>query len=89
MAQRRRQSGAIERFSGSIIPEPILTGLEAVYDEVAGLPKVRGGVLVWRRIAAADMAAFGAAPQMKPPLASSKTFDTSRSTRNSVRVDAF
>src|SRR5262249_26105149 len=59
---RRRQRGAVERPSGSIVPEPVLTRLEACYDEVAGLAKMRSGVLVWRRIATADVAAFGAAP---------------------------
>jgi len=56
---------------------------------VASLAKVRCSVLVWRRIATADVAAFGAAPQMEPPLASSETLDTSRSTWNGVRVNAF
>jgi hypothetical protein len=50
---------------------------------------MRSGVLVWRRIATADVAAFGTAPQMEPPLASSKTLDTSRSTWNGVRINAF
>src|SRR5258708_28153763 len=82
---RRRQPGAVERLSGSIIPEPVLTRLEACYDKVASLAKVRSGVLVWRRIATADVAAFGAAPQMEPPLASSKTLDTSRFTLNGLK----
>ena len=72
-----------------MVPEPVLTRLEACYDEVASLAKMRSGVLVWRRIATADVAAFGATPQMEPPLASSKTLDTSRSTWNGVRVNAF
>src|SRR5258708_25400727 len=76
---RQRQPGAVERLSGSIVPEPIR--LEACYDKVASLAKMRCSVLVWRRIATADVAAFGAAPQMEPPLAS-KTLDTSRSTWN-------
>jgi len=86
---RQRQLGAVERLSGSIVPEPILTRLEACYDKVASLAKMRCSVLVWRRIATADVAAFGATPQMEPPLASSKTLDTSRSTWNGVRVNAF
>src|SRR5258706_10492950 len=83
---RRRQPGAVERLSGCIVPEPVLTRLEACYDKVASLAKVRSGVLVWRRIATADVPAFGAAPQMEPLLANSKTLDTSCSTRNGVRV---
>jgi hypothetical protein len=71
------------------MPKPVLAGLEARDDEVPGLPEVCSGMLVRRRIAAADVAALGAAPKMKPPLTSSKTLDTSRSTRNGVRVDAF
>src|SRR5258706_6229266 len=70
---RQRQPGAVERLSGSIVPEPVLTRLEACYDEMASLAKMRSGVLVWGRIATADVAAFGATPQMEPPLASSKT----------------
>jgi hypothetical protein len=50
---------------------------------------MRSRVLVWQRIATADVAAFGAAPQMEPPLASSKTLDTSRSIWNGVGVNAF
>src|SRR5258708_21614725 len=69
---RQRQPGAVERLSGSIVPEPILTRLEACYDKVASLATMRCSVLVCRRIATAYVAAFGASPHMEPPLASSK-----------------
>jgi hypothetical protein len=80
--RRGRESGAIERFSRPVIPEPVLSGLKARDDEVAGLSEVRGRMLVRRRIAAADVAALGAAPQVEPPLSGGKTFDTSRPGRN-------
>src|SRR6266851_4406999 len=83
------QSGAIERLCRPIIPKPVLSGLEARDDEMAGLSEVRGRVLVWRRVAAADVTALRTAPQVEPPQTGSKAFDTSRSARNSLRVDAF
>jgi hypothetical protein len=71
-----------------IIPEPILTRLEARNDEVPSLPEVRSGVPVRRSIAATDVTALGAAPQMKPPLTGGKTFNASRSAWNGMTVDA-
>ena len=78
-----RQSRAIERLFRAVIPKPVLSGLEARDDEVAGLSEVRSRVLVRRRIAAADVTALGAAPQVEPPLSGGKAFDTSRPARNS------
>jgi hypothetical protein len=77
----------VECLACPIIPEPILTRFEACNDEVPSRPEVRSGVLVWRRIAAADVTALGAAPQMKPPLTGGKTFNTSRSAWNGMTVD--
>src|SRR5258707_966828 len=86
---RRRELGPGEWLPSSMAPIPILVSLKARFDKAASLARGSSGVLVWRRIATADVPAFGAAPQMEPPLASSKTLDTSCPTWNGVRVNAF
>jgi hypothetical protein len=44
-------------------------------------------MLIWRRIAAADVTAFGASAKMQPPSAHSQAFDATRSAWLGRRVD--
>src|ERR1022692_2479021 len=71
---RRGQRRPGEGFLGLVVPEPLFTGFEALHDRMAGSPPVQGGVLGGRGIAAADMPALGAAPQVYPPASSRVTF---------------
>lgn len=49
--------------------------------------KMLGGMLVRRAVAAADVTALCAAPQMKPPCAGSQTFFATGSRRFRRRID--
>src|SRR5690242_17088993 len=62
-------------FAGVVVPEPVLTRLETLHDWVAGGLPVRGGVLRWRGVAAADVSALGAAAQVNPPPADGVALD--------------
>jgi hypothetical protein len=78
---------AVDEFLRAIVVKPPLTRLETRDDRMA-----RGGVmfrcvLIWRRVAAADVTAFGASAKMKPPCAHSQTFDATGSAWLDRRVD--
>jgi phosphodiesterase/alkaline phosphatase D-like protein len=89
MRVRAGQLGAIDKFARAIVVEPVFSGLEAVDDGVAGGGVVLGGMLVWRRIAAADVAALGAAAQMQPPTVLCHAFDATRAAGFRVQIYAF
>jgi hypothetical protein len=57
----------VEVIVEGVVPEPILVRLEALDYGVPRRVRVATGVLRWRRIAAPDVAARGAPPQMEPP----------------------
>src|SRR5437660_1456251 len=59
----------IERHVVHVAPRPILSGLERPHDRVTGPAEVRGGVLVLRVVAAADVPARHAEPQVDPRIA--------------------
>src|SRR5678815_2019277 len=61
-----------------IAESPILTGLETLYHWMICRANVRRGVLVGRAVAAADVTAGEAAPQVNPPRAGFETLLTSR-----------
>ena len=45
------------------------------------------GMPFWRIIAATDVTAFGAAPQVEPPATLRETFDAAAAGRGNLRVD--
>ena len=55
--------------SSDVTPAPCFTRLERPHDRMCGRMKVPGGMLVLRRVAAADMSAGQADAQMHPPIA--------------------
>src|SRR4051794_35199362 len=61
------QPGAVVVVLGRVVPEPVLAGLEALDDGMTGLGRVLGRVLHRGRVAAADVPALRAAPQVDPP----------------------
>jgi hypothetical protein len=58
----------------NIAPAPIFSGLERLDDRVLGFMKVLGGVLVFGRIAAADVAAFQTQAQVHPGVSHFEAF---------------
>jgi hypothetical protein len=67
-----------------VTPSPVLTGLERADDRVAAAMEVLRSVLVLRLIAAADVPADHAEPQVHPTVASLKALFASVSIRLNV-----
>jgi hypothetical protein len=88
MPARRCQIHAVNGESFLVVVEPVLTGLKAGNYRMLAKMKVLGRVLAGRAVATAYMPAFGAAPQMKPPSATSQTFDATISAWACSRVDS-
>lgn len=59
-------SGKIQFELIDVAPAPILAGLKRLDDRMRGVMKVLGGVLVFRRIAAANVSALQAQSQVDP-----------------------
>ena len=78
---------AVEHLTGSEAVEPVLPGFEALHDRVSGLDGVLTGVAAERVVAAADVAALGASPQVEPPGPGGFAFDATRSARRNAGVD--
>lgn len=57
----------LEHLIGAEVVKPSFTRLEAGDDGVARFLEVAAGMLVWAAVATTNMAALGAAAQVKPP----------------------
>src|SRR5579875_2146922 len=66
-AQRRRKCRAVRVVLSPVVPEPVLARLEAPDHRVPGAGEVRARMLARRGVAAADVPAGRAPPQMEPP----------------------
>jgi hypothetical protein len=66
---RIQYSGEIQLHLINVTPAPILAGLKRLYDGMLRVMKVLGRMLVLRRVAAANVAAFQAQSQMDPAIA--------------------
>src|SRR5215469_145760 len=89
MVFRWRQFGAVAvKLVGLEAPEPVLTRLEASDDRVPGRGGVGARVLGRRCVAAADVPALGAPPQVEPPAAARLAFHAPRTTRWYGRIDS-
>src|SRR5438876_10649646 len=60
---RRRERRTFECLLADVVPEPALAWLEAPDYVASSAPGMTGGVLPWRRVAAADVAAPGPSAQ--------------------------
>jgi hypothetical protein len=89
MRVRRVKLGTSEGLFCTIVVKPMLAGLEARDNRVTRFGKMSRGVLIGGTITAADVPAFGASAQMKPPSARSQALDTPGSARPNRRVNAF
>ena len=65
----REKLRAIHRSLVEVVPKPVFAGLVALRDRMARVPSMLATVLVGRRIAAANVAAGRAAPEVEPPRA--------------------
>ena len=59
-------SGKVQFEFVDVAPTPGLAGLERLHDRVFGAVEVLGGMFVFRGVAATDMAALQAQPQVHP-----------------------
>jgi hypothetical protein len=67
MVTRPSEGGSTTDLLGGVVPEPLFAWLEALNDRVSSGLSVRRGVLSRRGVTAANVATFGAAPQVEPP----------------------
>src|SRR4030081_346867 len=81
---RRRPVRKVEHHFVDITPTPSFRRIISFDDRVPGCAKMFGGVSVWRLIAAPDMAAGAADPQVQPGVAQFQAFFAPGSTRNNV-----
>src|SRR2546421_7047820 len=84
---RRLALREIEQHLVDIAPAPAFRRIVAFDDGMAGCMEMRGCVLVRGIVAATDMAAAAADPQMQPPAAALQTFLAAKRTRRD-RLDA-
>ncbi len=86
----RREDGTLQELFGRVIPEPVLAGLKALGDRVSFSGGMATRVLRRRRVAAADMTASCAAPEMEPPaILGGEALDAPGATRRCLEIDVF
>jgi hypothetical protein len=83
-----RESLAFNLALGLEVPKPPFTRFEALHDGMPGGVEMFARVLVWRAVAAADVAAFRTAAKMKPPVAGGQALHASGATWRNVGVNA-
>src|SRR5437016_5029852 len=87
VAVRWSKLGTLHGLLYSKAPVPVLAWFEALDDGMPGLRGVSAGVLRRRRVAASDMPALRAAPQVKPPTALRQTLNAAGSTGRNQGID--
>jgi hypothetical protein len=87
MMRWRSEPRSIGELLGAIVVEPLLTGLEALNYRVAAVLDVMARVLRGRGVAAADVTALRAPPQMQPPATLGKALDTTRRAGRNQSLD--
>ena len=89
MRVRRKQFHTFDHPLLLVIVEPILARLEARDDRMSGLFRMLGCMLAGRTVAAADVATFRTAAEVKPPaLRRRHAFHTPSATGFRRRVDS-
>lgn len=83
----RSQGGTLVEVTGRIVEEPLLVRLIASNHRMVGMLRVSSGMLTRRGVAATDVPALCAPPQMKPPPSRLETLGASVATRPHARVD--
>lgn len=87
VVRRWRERRADGIALGDVIPEPVLAGLVALGDPVAGFGGVAAGVPGRRRVAAAHVATACAATKMKPPPVRGQAFGAARTAGRNRWID--
>src|SRR5579871_5174489 len=67
MPARRRDARTVHEIAGFVIVEPRFAGLKARNDRVPRFVKMRRRMFAQRLVAASDVTALRASPQMEPP----------------------
>src|SRR5215218_4710167 len=88
VGRRGHERRALQVVLVDVVPEPVLTRLEAAHHRMPGLRGVGPGVLGRRGVAAADVPALRAAAQVEPPPAGLLALDAAGPARPSGGVDA-
>ena len=70
------RSSKLEHYLVDVTPTPVFIRLEGLDNRVVGRVEMPGGVLILRRIAAADMPAFETEAQVYPRIPDSQTILT-------------
>src|SRR6476660_9634139 len=87
MMRGRRECRTFVLLFALVVPEPVLSRLEALDHGVSCARRVLARVLGRRRVAAADVSTVCAATEMKPPSVVRQAFDTTGATRRHGRID--
>src|SRR5690606_17110566 len=74
----------LEHHLVEVAPEPVLARLEALDEGVAGGVVMGGGVAAGRAVAAPDVAARGAAPEVDPAAATGEALSTAVAARRCI-----
>ena len=83
-----REPFARHHFASPIVVEPGFSGLEACRDRMPCRVKMLRGMLAGRTVAAADVPAFCAAPEMQPPSSGSEALCATIAARRHIGVDS-
>src|SRR5439155_26117000 len=87
MMAGRSQVRTVEDLVTRVVVEPILARLVAADDRVPGRDRVVTRVLRGRGVAAPDVPAAGAAPEVEPPAIRCEAFRAAGTARRYLRID--
>lgn len=87
VGERRGQLGPVVVVLAVVVPEPVLTGLEAPDDGVTRLTSMSTCVLAGRAVAATDHTACGTPPEVEPPPVGLQAFRTAGAARFDRGID--
>src|SRR5579871_5376658 len=89
MPARRRDARTVHEIAGFVIVEPRFAGLKARYDRMPRFVKMCRRVFAQRLVAASDVTALRASPQMEPPRIFRHAFNASGAGGFNAGVNAF
>lgn len=79
---------ARDHLSSPIVVKPSLSRFKTCGNRMSRSVKMLGGMLTGRTVAAADVPAFSATPQMKPPPACCEALNAALAARGHIRIDS-
>src|SRR5690348_15408547 len=87
MVPGRSECRTVKKLLARVIPEPVLTGLEALDDGMTAVGRMPAGVLGRRRVAAADVTAGRTTPKVEPPASRCEALEAACAARQRTGVD--